>query len=1126
MFVIFAYSTALAADTFELSPTVVATNPNAVNLLGQTAGPAHLSDLTGTSDVILEHILIGTSGKYDTIKIFPKHTPEFSLNSEVVVATNNNDGFLFMKNLIVEGDGSNRDGEALTLSSRSLSPNTPYPNPDPYELYLNSIHVNDATLEIKDPNSSGATAIDNGVSIKSIEHLQLDNAAFKIKTGTGSIRFNNANVATLVANSGQNIFEVAGSDLKAVKLDVIIESNAGLTLQNTSTIDAQDGSLQMKSGSSLTLNKSTVILDSPNRSSSLEGATVKLSGTFGTPLANGVGSSHLDLNNPNIKDSTFNLDNNTAFRARGRVLSGTNDGLLNLSDTNVFNLADGAFVTSSGDNSDKYGGSVNVNGGSSSFVSSVAGTRVRQNGLFARQWDVSDGGTLSLERIDGAAGVNFISLSSGSTLRLHTFDNLDNLTSLNVSDSTIESSINRFTSPYIELRNATLKPQKLNSQDHVSITFNGTSPSANSVVLRGTNTIELDITPQGRDITPSIKVYNDEFNIYDSNVTGFITGLSGFNTLNYEIDTQTTGLIAKDYAIGGASGDGRYTVSNLTGSSIDGDNPNISLTPTMPALLQASLDSTPSIDKAVVIKLSELPTSALATLPQVVKSHQAQTITTVVTEPDTGNISTISVTIVPDVAVTPNVSTTPESTITTVVTEPITGNVSTTSVTVIPNVTVTPDLTVTTVVTEPNTGNVVSTTSVTVVPDPAVTPAMSGTTTKMVNTVTTAPDGSLISNTTNTSQLAPATGSKNTENVSKLLANAAQTNTSVASQLQQLTQQQLTDQIPYIHAEPYSSYITVSLEHSDMVMNTVLDHAAPTTFVISGPNGQVEEIQARKRLWMKASYNEGDVNGDNDLGDFDYKLSSLTIGHDLFASDLRTLGMYFSIGSQEMDEHDLAIQNFSGDVYHLGMYLNQANIGGWDIRGVLGYGYGDNSSKRQVILSDTRGSPSANYDSHTAYLGVKGTVAAYQNNWMTLTPELGFNYIYYKQESFKESGDPNLSLKLDSAEAHAVIASAGLSARFASISDSSSIYPLVFARYEHDFYANSNSEHEIDAAIVAHSGYKQSFEGQNRGEHALITGLGLGSDINSSMQINANIVHTENSNGSEWGAGLNFEFRW
>jgi hypothetical protein len=31
-----------------------------------------------------------------------------------------------------------------------------------------------------------------------------------------------------------------------------------------------------------------------------------------------------------------------------------------------------------------------------------------------------------------------------------------------------------------------------------------------------------------------------------------------------------------------------------------------------------------------------------------------------------------------------------------------------------------------------------------------------------------------------------------------------------------------------------------------------------------------------------------------------------------------------------------------------------------------------------------------------------------------------------------------------------------------------SIYPFAFSRYEHDFYANDNNEHEIDAALVAH----------------------------------------------------------
>ena len=1054
--VITAYSTALAADTLELSPTEVAINP----------GSSNLSDLTGTSDIVLETVLGGTSGTYDTTKIFPKHTPEFSLNNEVVVATTSDISFLFMKNLIIEGDGSNRDGEVLTLSSRVLSPNTPYPNPDPYELYLNSIHVADATLSIDDPNKSLDPAIDNGVSIESIEHLQLDNAAFKIKIGTGSIRFNNANVATLVANSGQNIFEVAGSDFNAVKLDVIIESNAGLTLQNTSTISAQDGSLQMKSGSSLTLKKSAVVLDSPNRSSNLEGATVNLSGTFGTALANGVGSSHLDLNNPNIKDSTFNLDNNTAFRARGRVFSGVNNGLLKLGGTNIFTLGDGAFVTASGDNADRYHGEINVNGGTSSFVSSVTGAVVGTNGLFASRWDVANGGILSLERVYGARGVNSIYLSSGSTLKLHTLDNLENLSTLDVIDSTVESSIaGFFESSSIVLSNATLIPEKLNSQDHIGITFSGTSPSANNVVLRGKNSIKLDITPQGRNITPLIKVYNDEFNIYDSTVTGAVVGVSGFDTLHYELNSQTAGLTPKDFAIGGAQGDGRYTMSNLAGSSIDGDTPSISLTPTMPALLQASLDSTPSIDKTVVIKLSELPTTALATLPQLVNSHQAQTITTVTTEPDTDNVSTISVTI---------------------------------------------------------------------------TPEASGTATKTVNTIITEPNGNLLSNTITVSILAPTTGTKNTENASKLLANSAQKNITVASHLQQLTQQQLTEQFPSIHPEPYSSFATIGLEQSDMTLKTVMRHASNVnTFSLgksfsqsfsddsSGElNGGAinERSDTSHTYWYEVTHLNGDIDGDSDLGSYDYRLSALTLGRTFVSTDNYAWGGFLSTGQSRMDEHDLVQQDFKSDNFDIGVYHYSNHGSKLELASVIGFGLSNIESERNFSFANANYNANARYDSKTAYAGVNANYALASFDWVEFRTHAGIHGIYSQQDSVKESGAGPYNILIDKNENAAIITSLGLHSFFGSISEKHEINPMLGLTYEHDWYADDNQEHDINAGIAATPGYKQKFDGQNRGANAWIVDAGLRGSIFENGIIDGGVNYTENSNGKEWGAGVRVEW--
>ncbi len=373
----------------------------------------------------------------------------------------------------------------------------------------------------------------------------------------------------------------------------------------------------------------------------------------------------------------------------------------------------------------------------------------------------------------------------------------------------------------------------------------------------------------------------------------------------------------------------------------------------------------------------------------------------------------------------------------------------------------------------------------------------------------------------------PSVRTENQQGASQLIVNAANSgNTAINNALNQLTNGQVASDFDSIHAEPYSSYITVSLEHSDMVMNTVQNRAVWGGVFSSGGSTETTQPETLRRTWMEGVYVEGDVDGDNNLGDFDYTLTGLTIGQDLLVAEDSSLGVYVSFGTQKMDEHDRAMQDFDSDMYHLGLYLNQKDIGGWDLRGVLGYGYGDHDSTRWVTLADSSTVSSADFNSHSFYGGLKGTITAYKNDWITLAPELGLNYIYYEQESFKESGDPDLSLKVDSADAQSIIASAGLNARFASLSETFSIYPVAFVRYEHDVYANDNNEHEVDAALLSHQDYKETFVGQNRGEHAIITGLGLGSELTSALQIKGGLIYVVDSDGSEWGGGFNLEYLW
>lgn len=341
-----------------------------------------------------------------------------------------------------------------------------------------------------------------------------------------------------------------------------------------------------------------------------------------------------------------------------------------------------------------------------------------------------------------------------------------------------------------------------------------------------------------------------------------------------------------------------------------------------------------------------------------------------------------------------------------------------------------------------------------------------------------------------------------------------------------ITNAEFTSHIDSFHAEPYSSYMTVSLEHVDMVMNTVLSNLSPNGRVTAGYSKGVEQEQTHRRSWVGTSYVDGKINGTKSLGGFDYSMTSFTLGQDLLVTSGHKLGGYFSYGSQQMNEHDIITQHIEGSTYHFGVYLHNTNAANWDLKGVLGYAYVDHSSIRQVTLGKLTEAPEAHYDSHGVYVAMATSTVLYEGGWGTLSPELGFNYTYLNHEAFQETGGSALSLAVDSAQAQSIVAAVGLNAKFGNLIDRANLYLQAFVRYEHDFFANSNNEHNVDAALASHPAFKQTFIGLNRGENAMVVGLGLGSDLTSELQVSGGVVFSETTHGSEWGAGFNILLSW
>jgi uncharacterized protein with beta-barrel porin domain len=333
----------------------------------------------------------------------------------------------------------------------------------------------------------------------------------------------------------------------------------------------------------------------------------------------------------------------------------------------------------------------------------------------------------------------------------------------------------------------------------------------------------------------------------------------------------------------------------------------------------------------------------------------------------------------------------------------------------------------------------------------------------------------------------PGVTTANQTNAAQLTSHAANNgNSAVSSALNQLTNGQVGSHLHSIHPEPYSSYMTVSLEHADQIINAVLGRSAGNRRVHANHFMQQTDLRTKDQFWMTSGYTDGEVDGSSGLGDFDYDLTHLTLGQDLLNTERGAGGFYLNYSRQEMDEHDLAEQDIDGEHYHIGLYLSALQIEGLQIDALLGYAYG--------------------------------------NDWISLYPELGLHYIYYWQESFTESGNPALALKLDSADAQAIVASAGIQARFASLLQNTSLFPLAFVRYEYDLYANSNSQHDIDAGLANQAGPHLRFVGQNRGQDILSLGAGLGSELSDALQVNAGIRHTHQSNGKELSAQFELSY--
>jgi autotransporter-associated beta strand protein len=336
-----------------------------------------------------------------------------------------------------------------------------------------------------------------------------------------------------------------------------------------------------------------------------------------------------------------------------------------------------------------------------------------------------------------------------------------------------------------------------------------------------------------------------------------------------------------------------------------------------------------------------------------------------------------------------------------------------------------------------------------------------------------------------------------------------------------------------IIAEPYAAYMTVLLEQNDFFAETVMDRAQvcsvsgrgslggdftqqPDTADGNAPVGCGSTAGDRPHgAWVDATWVKGDVDGDDGLSGYDYRMTGLLAGVDTAFSSNFAGGLAVGYGQPELDSYDLADAEIDGDSYFLSTYgtFTRKNL---EIAGLLGYTFGEYDGERRIRFGSIDRTAKGEFDGDGVIASAKAAYFYKVDNY-DLVPELGLTYSKIWQDGFTEKGANSLNLKVDDADAYSVVTSAGMRIATVLQKGETRIRPHALLRYEYDWNAGNDEDHDLEATF-AEVPIIGSIDvvGQNRGENGVVVSGGATVQITKKVDIFADGGYRWHDNGDEY----------
>jgi hypothetical protein len=341
-----------------------------------------------------------------------------------------------------------------------------------------------------------------------------------------------------------------------------------------------------------------------------------------------------------------------------------------------------------------------------------------------------------------------------------------------------------------------------------------------------------------------------------------------------------------------------------------------------------------------------------------------------------------------------------------------------------------------------------------------------------------------------------------------------------------LTQAQV-NQLQNVHAEGYSSNMTIGLEQMAHITNTVMDRIhAPMS---ASPSTKVYQDDEGRYIWADAAAVKGTVNNYNNLAGFGYNLYDVIFGGDIKRSKDGGFGVFAGTGSTSMTESQQVTQNFNTTNFYAGLYgaLNFAEQ--VKLSGALGYMYGSTNANRSApnVGDLVGGNATSSFKSNGVYAAAK-LAKAYQAQNFTVSPFVGASYSQLWMGGASEQGGNTFNYGINSATAYTAVTFAGADFIYPLLKGTNDPLSLIgFYKFGYDWYANSASAHTV-TATTSFNGNTQSFAqvGANMGPVSNMVGLGIQGGITKEISARIGAVASYNTYGHEYGGGAELRFKF